>query len=169
MKISFVGHSHHQLTRSSDFFVDILRRFGSVERFWDETWRGEKITDVPPAIEQADLIVVWQSVRYAQWLARRGHRNIVYVPMYDAARKLRRSFWTELKDIKILSFSSTLHQRVQSLGAPHSAYFQYFPDPDAHRTVTDFATLRAFFWQRQERPSWQDVRPPASGHGPECP
>lgn len=157
MKIAFIGHSHHQVTRSSDFFVDLLRSLGSIEMVWDETWRGQALGALPPALDSAELVIVWQSVRYAHLLARRGHRNIVYVPMYDAAHRLRRSFWSTLKDIKILSFSSTLHQRVQQLGAPRSAYFQYFPDPAAHRVVDDFATLRAFFWQRRQRPGWADV------------
>jgi len=158
MKIGFVGHSHHQVTRSSNFFLEVLQRIGTVHCLWDDTWRGEKATDPSPLIADADLVVVWQSVRYAQLLARRGHRNVVYVPMYDAAKALRRSFWSALKDIKVLNFSSALHQRVQSLGAAQSAYFQYFPDPAAHTPVTDFTTLRAFFWQRQQRPSWDDVR-----------
>ena len=158
MKIGFVGHSHHQVTRSSSFFLEVLQRIGTVNCLWDDTWRGEQATDPSPLIADTDLVVVWQSVRYAQLLARQGHRNVVYVPMYDAAKALRRSFWSALKDIKILSFSSALHQRVQSLGAPQSAYFQYFPDPAAHTPVSDFDALRAFFWQRQQRPSWGDVR-----------
>lgn len=158
MKISFVGHSHHRVTQSSQFFVDLLKEVGEVDTVWDETWCGRERVDVRQIAEAADLIVVWQSVAYVKRLAGLKHPNLVYVPMYDAVKDLRRSFWEPLTQAKILNFSSTLHQRVQQFGCWASAYFQYFPNPEDHRQVDDFASLRGFFWQRQPRPAWEQVR-----------
>ncbi len=158
MNISFVGHSHHRVTQSSRFFVDLLQQIGEVETVWDETWRGIEPVDTRRMAESADLIVVWQSVAYIKRLALLKHPNLVYVPMFDAARDLRRSFWQPLNGVKILNFSSTLHQRLQQFGCRSAAYFQYFPNPDNHRPTEDFSSLRGFFWQRQPRPAWKQIR-----------
>lgn len=159
MKISFVGHSHHRVTQSSRFFVDLLHDIGDVEFYWDDTWRGSPPIDARRVADAAELVVVWQSVAYIKRLCRLDHPNIVYVPMYDAAKGLRRSFWEPLSGLKILNFSSALHQRVQQCGCRFSAYFQYFPNPEEHSPTTDFTSLRGFFWQRQPRPGWEQVRP----------
>lgn len=157
MKIHFVGHSHHRVTLSSRFFTELLERNGHVEYHWDDTWQGSSAQDLATSLGDGELIVVWQSVTYLKRLAPVYGPKIVYVPMYDASRTLRRSFWERARDIRILNFSSTLHQRVQHCGARRSAYFQYFPDPGDHAPSTDFTRLRGFFWQRQARPCWSDI------------
>ncbi len=158
MKISFVGHSHHRVTQSSRFFIDFLERLGDIAYFWDETWQGKRPIPARDVVADRDLVVVWQSVAYAKRLAGSGHPNIVYVPMYDAAKDLRRSFWQGIQHTKILNFSSALHQRVQQFGCHQAAYFQYFPNPEQLQAVADFSSLRGFFWQRQRHPCWTDIR-----------
>ena len=56
MQISFVGHSHHRVTQSSRFFVDLLVELGDVQFFWDETWHGLPPPDAREITAHADLV-----------------------------------------------------------------------------------------------------------------
>ena len=38
MKIKFIGHSYHQSTKSSQFFIRIVESLGEMDYWWDESW-----------------------------------------------------------------------------------------------------------------------------------
>ncbi len=161
MKISFVGHSYHQVTQSSRFFIDILETLGSITYFWSTGPSDTDLESDPSGIADADLVVVWQDVASAQRLVQHDLPNAVFVPMYDACTHLERSDWRQLlapRRLKILNFCSALHSRLQRYGADSSAYFQYFPDPAVYDPASDFEALRGFFWQRRSDPNWTHVQ-----------
>ena len=158
MKITFVGHSFHRVTQSSRFFIDVLEALGTVEFIWREPSSEfqEKSDDVACSLE-ADLVVVWQDIALATRLAGSVHPNVVFVPMYDGCKQLERADWRRIRRLKIINFSSELYQKLQKSGLTSSSYFQYFPDPSEFDVVSDFETLRGFFWQRRSEPNWTHV------------
>lgn len=161
MKISFIGHSYHQVTQSSRFFIEILETLGSVSYFWSTGPSDTDLGSDPSGIADADLVVVWQDVASARRFVQQDLPNAVFVPMYDACTHLERSDWRQLLAagrLKILNFSSALHSRLQRYGAHSSAYFQYYPDPSCYDPVSDFEALRGFFWQRRSDPNWTHVQ-----------
>jgi glycosyltransferase involved in cell wall biosynthesis len=158
MRIAFCGHSYHRTTKSSAFFVELLETAGIVEHFWDESWRTGNHLETTPIIEgEFDAIVVWQMERLALRLARANVRNLTFVPMFDGCHALPDSFWRLFGQHKILSFSSSLHERLRRLGAP-SQFVRFFPDPDKYQLCAQDSGIRGYFWQRQQDITWQKIR-----------
>jgi len=159
MKIAFIGHSYHRTTGSSAFFLELLRRRAAVELFWDEEWLTRAELDVTPILEGGfDAVVVWQIDGVARRIARAGLANVTFVPMYDGCHSLRDSHWNEMAGLKVLCFSSTLHERLQRLGL-RSRFVRYFPDPDPVPRARAESGLAGFFWQRQQDVTWRTIRP----------
>jgi hypothetical protein len=151
MKIAFIGHSYHQLTRSTAFLVDLLQSLGPVRVFADESWRGQPSTwaETFDATEY-DVVVIFQVESPFQYIPR-PHPNLVFVPMYDSMLYKDRFHWKdEFNRARILCFSSTLHREV-SRYTSRLAYFKYYIDPNRYPAVTDYRTLRGFFWKRVAR------------------
>src|SRR5262249_5338091 len=129
MRIALLCHSYHKLTRSADFLADLLRRLGTVELYFDESWAQRK-ADWVASFEPRDFdcIVIFQAHECFQYL-NADHPNIVFVPMYDAMMWQGAFYWHELFNrSKVLCFSSALFREVV-VRNPASAYFQYYPDP----------------------------------------
>ncbi len=148
MNIAFIGHSYHERTRSSAFFIKLLKKLGHVETFYDEDWRLEPS---PWARDfdanKFDCIVVWQMTSAFRHF-REPHPNILFVPMYDAMLEGGKVRWRRtFNSAKVLCFSSALHRAV-SRRTPRSSYFQYFPDPRQYPAVHLGKTLRGIFWNR---------------------
>lgn len=158
MKIAFIGHSHHVQTKSSDFFLKIVEGFGEIDYFWDDSWKTKILPDIPrETILLYDLLIVWQMDHFAQQFA--GiHPNIVFVPMYDSSMGQTSSFWNSLTGVKILSFSNAIHERATAAGL-FSLRVQYFPDPTGVEVISDWSSLRGFFWQRTTKLSWRQIAP----------
>jgi hypothetical protein len=158
VKIAFIGHSYHHRTSSTSFLISLLRALGPVDCYWDDAWKGGNPVDVARIIRtDYDLIFLVQVLDHARALSRSGHPNVVFVPMYDGCRQEPDRFWRSCRKLKMISFSSTLHEKLLRLGLS-STYFQYFPDPTPLGPVDNFSTLRGFFWQRTQDITWNHLR-----------
>lgn len=149
MRIAFVGHAYHRLTKSCDFFLKILSGLGDVSCFYEDD--GDDIDKRPLAFCEADydLIVVWQIHQVLPRLSG-THANVVFVPMYDAMRVGKRLYWHKsFEKAKFLCFSKALHQEAVRRNAV-SKYFQFFPDPSEWQAVRNYENIRAFFWYRKK-------------------
>lgn len=159
MKVAFVGHSYHRVTGSSRFFLDLLASGHQVTTFWDDSWHQGGELDVTPIVSGTfDAVVVWQCEKVAARLAGAGLPNVTFFPMYDSSHAFPDAFWAGLKRIKVVCFSSTLHERLQRLGL-RSRYLQYFPDPGGLPPVDHATGLIGYFWQRQQEITWRTIRP----------
>jgi glycosyltransferase involved in cell wall biosynthesis len=158
MKIAFIGHSYHRTTRSTVFFIDELRRRGEVELLWDESWLGKPGLD-PARLRDGgfDAVVVFQVERIAPALARAG-MNVTFIPMYDGCHFRPDGYWTSLGELKVLSFSSTLHERLQKLRV-RSRFVQFFPDPAGLPAPAAGGEPKGYFWQRTDDITWATIRP----------
>lgn len=60
-KLLYVGHSFHQQTGSSRFFLDLLQQHFAVEIIWDDSWKpgGTALTADRLNSRAADLILFW--------------------------------------------------------------------------------------------------------------
>jgi glycosyltransferase involved in cell wall biosynthesis len=162
VKIAFIGHSYHRTTRSTVFFIDELRRRGEVELLWDESWLGHPALDLAHVLDGSyDAVVVFQVERIAEVVSRAA-RNVTFIPMYDGCHSLPDAYWKGLGDVKVLNFSSTLHERLQKLRV-RSRYVQYFPDPAAFPLACQGDALHGYFWQRKNDITWSTLRPLVDG------
>lgn len=157
MKIIFIGHSHHLQTKSSDFFLKILNELGTVDCIWDESWKTKILPDISiQSIAEYNLVIVWQMDHFAELFAGK-HPNVVFVPMYDSSMGQHEWFWKSLAGTKIISFSGAIHRRATQAGL-QSLRVQYFPDPTLFCAERKWDSLRGFFWQRNAKITWAEVR-----------
>lgn len=148
MRIALIDHSYRQTTQSIGFFHEILAALGSIQHFYDETWRGgENLWRTTFNESDYDLIVIFQ-VHEAFAVLSGKHPNVVFVPMYDGMLSGGQFHWKpEFAKARTVSFSRALHQEVTKRDGL-SRYFKYFPDPTNFKTVSDFEEIRPFYWYR---------------------
>lgn len=145
-KALFVDHIFHRRTRSSDFFVDILRERFEVEHFHlDPDAPADR--SVVAAARANDIVILWQKDFMAPVFLAMGKPTIV-IPMYDGSAGLPDLHWLFARGARFLNFSLTLHERVRLLGVD-SMLLRYFPEPVAEKDLPRFDQLKAFFWQRR--------------------
>lgn len=154
MKILFIGLAYHNKTQSSNFFVEVLRKIGDV------TVRSEPMLPKPAEMARIDdagefdLVVCWQVYWPTVAIAQMGHENLVWVPMMDS--NPTEMNLNSLLDVKTVCFSALLYYQLQKIGFKRALYVRYMP-PLSERVVTDFGSVRPFFWQRSSIPSWRSV------------
>jgi Glycosyl transferases group 1 len=150
MRFCFVGHKFHQKTRSSAFFLNLLRSLGEVEEFYsspDEFDLSDERLIRHLSTSKFDCYVFFQTEYIAEHLVSLGLGRCVLVPMYDGAIGRPSEFWRQFVDCDFISFSRTHHEDLQRFGL-RTSFFQYFPEP-ARRHELDFdQPLSAFFWER---------------------
>lgn len=159
MRIAFIDHSYHRQTLSSQFFLDIISDIGAVTAFYDDSWRaGANEWRREFAEDDFDLIVIWQ-VPEALGILSGQHRNVVFVPMYDAMLLQGAFYWDpRFLQTRCVSFSRRLHRELQIRGAK-SEYFKFFPDPSKFDAARDFSELKPYFWYRSSAISLDTVLP----------
>jgi glycosyl transferase family 2/glycosyl transferase family 1 len=158
MKIAFCGHSHHRTTGSSAFLRELLRERAELVDFWFEGWRtGEPFDASPLTSGEFDAVVVWQVEPVARQLAAARVANVTFFPMYDGCHAMPDSYWRALEGLKVVCFSSTLHERVQRLGV-RSRFVRYAPEPGPLGEASAAPELAGYFWQRQQDVTWATIR-----------
>jgi glycosyltransferase involved in cell wall biosynthesis len=158
VKIAFCGHSYHRVTQSTVFLRELLARQGEMIEFWDESWLTGVPLDTAPIVEGAfDAVVVFQMELLILRLARAGLANLTFFPMYDGCHSMPDSYWRSLAEVKIVSFSSTLHEKLQRLGA-RGRFVRYWPDPQRFEAPAGETALAGYFWQRQQDITWETIR-----------
>lgn len=142
----FVDHAFHKRTRSSDFFIDILRNEFSISVFYVNP--SEKIDyDIIEAARNVSYVLIWQMDFLAPIFIAMGKSTIV-VPMYDGSILMPDLHWKISSRARFLNFSKALHERVRLLGC-NTKLIRYYPEPVPERDIVSFANFNAFFWQRR--------------------
>lgn len=154
MKIKFIGHSYHQSTQSSKFFIQLLQELGSIDYAWDTSWLPDgKECDLQD-LDSYDLILVWQLPQIARKIPEHLREKCVYAPMHDAVHGINAKFWRRLRGMRILCFS--VHDYVTAIRNHLEAfYWHYYPAEPAPYQAASFEHLRLFFWQRRPYPNWR--------------
>lgn len=155
MKILFIGHSYHEKTKSSGFFINWLRMIGEVSTVFDDCKKGVLDRDYRPLVKAYDMVIVWQLAQVIRQLTELNHGNLIFVPMYDSIHKQGKPFWRGLNKVKIVCFSTNL--RAVCLSHNLDTYFiQYYP-AGACVSPCGYSTKRMFFWQRKAWPNWHTL------------
>ena len=113
-RVLFVDHVYHKATRSSAFFVELLRRSFEVEVFnYDRCYR----VNIPPEkIVWADVIVYWEFLPSRFRIAEPGKR-CVFVPMYDNEWGSKWQ-WRRIADseMAVVSFCGRITEHARKCG-----------------------------------------------------
>lgn len=147
-KIIFIAHSYHKKTRSYDFIVDYLKNFYEVELLFEEEWETGKELNWASLNNAYKAVIIFQMFPdKPEFLKKITNNNIIFLPMYDHVKKWNFKKWYICKDIKIVSFSSTLYKKLQNWGF-NSIYVQYFIEPKEFSPGNED---EVFFWQRHTK------------------
>ena len=150
MRIAFVGHSYHLTTGSSGFLLELLRRAGEVETFYDESWLTGAHAGWAAELraEEFDCVVVFQAPEPMLWLDTR-HPNLAFVPMLDGHLADGRFWWREeFSAAKIVCLSAALDRELVAL-APLRFFAQYFPPLAGLPQLAWPDELAGFLWYRR--------------------
>lgn len=147
MKILFLDHVFHKKTKSSKFFMDIIK-----ENFdWVDVEYVD--TDYPSDIKALrcqrihDLVIIWQLDYLAPLFLAAGYRTVV-VPMYDGSANMPYEHWIGMNRASFINFSRTLHERVIASGC-RSIAVKYFLPPVKEEQLPTFENLRGILWMRR--------------------
>ncbi len=146
-KIAFIAHSYHKKTMSYKFIYDYLLEFFDIELIFDEEWETGKKIVWERFNNEYHALIIFQMFPDEENFRKISNRNIIYMPMYDQIESWHFNQWYICKNIKIVSFSSTLHKMLQNFGF-NSIYIQYFIEPKEFSPGND---NEVFFWQRLKK------------------
>ena len=147
MKILFLDHVYHKRTKSSDFFIDLIK-----DNFeWVDI---EHIDPEYPSKIKAlggqrvhDLVILWQMDFLAPLFLIAGYRTVV-VPMYDGSGNMPYEHWIGMRGASFVNFSRTLHERVIAAGCS-SLLVKYYLPPIKEESLPTFENLRGILWMRR--------------------
>lgn len=142
-KIVYVGHSYHSKTKSTDFLINYLEQFFEVEKISNTSWENGELPDLSFVNDKYLGVIFFQLLPPRKVLDSIKNDNIIFFPMYDGVRK-DYLFWSNFKDLKIINFSKTLHDKLKKWGLD-SIHLQYFPEP---KEFNPGRKDEVFFWQR---------------------
>lgn len=108
-KILFVDHDFHKKTRSSDFFMDILKKRFEVELFYLVA-DGHLDLGLLGAAENADAVVLWQMDFLAPVFLAQGKPTFV-IPMYDGSNGMPELHWLAARGARFFNFSLALDRK----------------------------------------------------------
>lgn len=159
-KIAYIGHSFHEKTGSTVFFIDLLKKQFDVEIIPNYSWATGDLPDLSHLDESYIAVVIFELIS-EDLLSAIPTRNIVYIPMVDyiingidsnkpelfSFRPY--SFWEMLakRGVKIINFSACLQRLCINMGI-QSLYVQYFPPPT--ETPEFGGELSVFYWERSD-------------------
>jgi hypothetical protein len=152
MRVAFLANSFHlKMTKSSDFFIDFLRRsFDELHVIpYKEAW-----VEIPKY--KWDLLIVWMALVEPEELEAFGVPRVVLVPMYDYCPHTR-DYWAKFKKFRVICLSKTLLDELQAWGLDAFGA-QFFPPLLPKPSNLDSTTLRAFFWPRTPQLGWSTIK-----------
>jgi hypothetical protein len=162
VKLLFIDHECHKKTRSSEFFLSVVRKaFDVVEHYYSQYYR----TGARKVAKDCDVAVIWE-FPISRWrFFFPGKRN-VFVPMYDnewaSYWQWKRIAWSGMG---VVSFCEKVTEHARRCGVTNILDVRYFPDPDSlPKEKGD--TKRVFLWERGEitRSFAEKLFPPSDGY-----
>jgi len=144
--VLFLGHEYHLKTKSSRFFIDLLK-----ERYDVSCVFFDPYTNRYSEYEQEkkyDFLVLWQIMPLRHEIEKRFRFDkAIIIPMYDAVVGNRNINWLQYCDFKALCFCKKLYDSIRVCGLD-AKYVQYFIGFDREFQEGDENSV--FFWQRKE-------------------
>lgn len=151
--VLFIDHDFHLLTKSSNFFIDLISSKFKIKYIpVDPSSDFLDTFTMPPGI---DGVIIWQLDYLAPFFLHLGYPTIV-IPMYDGSSGMPANHWRLMNSAHFISFSFEFYLKLKGI-CPDNILIKYFPEiPNS--SVSNFDKLKAFFWQRRPKElSWEMI------------
>jgi hypothetical protein len=152
-KVAYIGHSYHLKTKSTEFFINLLKQHYQVDCIADDSWSGGQKPVLDRIDDSYNAVVFFQMIS-RQAIKNLKCKNIIYVPMYDQSGDYNNAHWYHFRNLKVICFSDNLKERLDSLGF-YTLGVKYFPKPE---TMDEGLENSCFFWQRSNKIDWKVVK-----------
>ncbi len=145
-KLLYIGHSYHNKTKSTAFLKELFETIYEVETLDFDPYDNTSFDFKKLKNRVYDVVVIFQMMpdikKIKSYIKASSY---VFFPMYDASGEADITFWYKYKDVKIINFSKTLHQKLLAMGLD-THYIQYFPKPMEKGVKGSPKSI--YFWQR---------------------
>ncbi len=159
-RIAYIGHSFHQKTLSTQFFIENLQKHYEIDFFWTLPFKC-KLDMQSFNLNKTDYhaIVSFQIMPAPIELSRLDCKNIILIPMFDNDLNISYSKWSQYYPYKFINFSKTLYDKLNFLGIKNNLYAQYAPKiPPIESSPADSDKQNLFFWQRSSEINWPLIK-----------
>lgn len=146
-KIVYIGHSYHTKTKSTGFLLDFLKQNFEVTEISEDSWAGKPYPDLSFIDDSYLGVIFFQDLPPNDKYNQIHNENLIFFPMYDSLGGYDYSYWKNYKNLKIINFSLSLHDKLLKWGF-ESIYIKYFPKP---LELTTNKENEIFFWQRTDK------------------
>ncbi len=153
-KIVYIDHSYHQKTESTFFLINYLKQFYDVKVIWDDSWQGLDYPDLSFVDDSYHGVIFFQNLPTKEIYDRIKNTNLIFFPMYDSHGGFSFTYWKQYRNLKIINFSRTLHEKLKNWGFD-SMYIQYFLKP---RKFFKGKKNNAFFYYRSSNINIETVK-----------
>ena len=147
MKILFIDHIFHKQTRSSDFFVDILESFSSVDIVYIDPDLTNKNLLEGVCLSEYDRICFWQIMPKSHEISLLPKNRTILIPMYDACCTWTYRKWSQFRGFRFITFCEKIHNILLDLGIA-SCSVKYVPEIVRPDSLADSKKKTAFIWKR---------------------
>ena len=143
-KVAFITHSFHKKSKSVNILAEEIfnKEIFLTDFFYIDDWTLSP-TGLNEDIIGYDIVVIIQLISL-DIISKIKCKNIVFLPMYDFSYSWDIFKWLECINLKILSSTKKLHDKLCDIGL-NSYYFKYYPEPLEY-IPGDLKKL--FLWQR---------------------
>lgn len=159
-KVLYIGHSFHQKTLSSKFFIDELKKKYDIDFHWTlpsdviYTVQNEKIQE-----KEYYAIIIFQVLLPVEYLDIFKTKNIILIPMYDNNLSITYLQWSLYCKYKMINFSKSLYEKTKFVGIKNNLYLQYAPtipaEEEFYKSSITQEKAKIFFWQRSKEINWE--------------
>lgn len=151
-KVAYIGPSYHSKTKSTEFLINYLKEFYEVDVFAEDI--SENDFDYSLIDEKYNAVIFFQVLPTPKKLRQIQNKNIIFFPMYDGSFGWKCQKWFPYKNIKIVNFSRTLHEKLKKWGF-NSSFVQFFIEP---KEFLPGKSDEVFFWNRVETINFNSVK-----------
>ena len=144
MKLLFIDHECHRMTRSTDFFLDIIRKeFEVEEHYYSRCYE----TGSKEVAAKSDCVIIWEFPISRRRFFFPGRSNI-FIPMYDnewaSYWQWKRIAWSGMG---VISFCNKVSAHARKCGVTNLLDVRFFPDP-ASLPQLKGDPKKVFLWER---------------------
>ncbi|MFK5984187.1 MAG: glycosyltransferase [Pseudomonadota bacterium] len=158
-KIAYIGYKSHQITRSTQFFIDNLCKNYEVDTYWSLPF-SYKYDEHFYLLKKKEYhaIVIFQIFPDTVTLKSFKCQNIILIPMYDDGLTISYYTWSMYYSYKFICFSKNLYKKLNFLGINNTIYLQYAPKQLPNKYSVKNNKVKLFFWQRSTEINWRLIK-----------
>ena len=153
-KILFIDHEFHKKTKSSDFFISILRIKYEINHIHVDPESPSSLIVLDDLLKGIDGVLIWQLDFIGSYFINLGIPTLI-IPMYDGSSTLGDIHWECLKNANFINFSKSLHDKISSIGAS-SMLIKYYPETRSNIKKPSKDGFNIFFWERNPN-EWLNI------------